>query len=323
MRNFVFTLSLLFLFLLSSIVSAQAWPEWGPFVSRTNAPFKVHQLRLNPSRIDVLPEDTSEITLFGSYGNMWLLSKESFMDYEFARYSAGVCLGVGSNAEVGFDAGGYSRYGGFLDAPIEAFHSWLGLENADRELYPQNKSIASTSEYYLIGPSWDVQDISLYVKYQALSLENRGAISIGAGINLPFSPLPSFDLKPSFGLWAGGRFSLFDNFQVYSSFAVIFLNGDIFLDLILNYYHWSAFAGLEWRPVSGLSFFSQLLATSPAADIASKLAENAYEFTNGFRVSFSQDANPGYLEIGVVEDIVIFGNVPDITFTANLVFRYE
>ncbi len=321
-----YLLSLLVLLMLSSVAVADERLSWGPFISRSTGVIKVHQLRPNPIRVDVLESGEMEVVMSFAYGNIWHPGRNVFLDYEFSRTSLAVYMGGGEGTEIGVEIGGYTHFGGFLDGSLEASHKLLGFPQDGRNWYPRNESIMRWPTRVFGGPGNQIQDISIYHKQRFTPEGSDIVVAGGLTGKLNIAPALYGTGEHDVGLWLGGRLPIVDDFQLFGSSTLTFMGkgGKEFFGVQLARMQWSIFGAMGIRLSDTLTLFSQSLITSPVSTGTNVglLSENTYEVTTGLRVAFSNISGPGFMEMGITEDAFILGNAADITFVVNMVLRY-
>jgi len=148
-------------------------------------------------------------------------------------------------------------------------------------------------------------------RWPAISWAVTGRYSLGNPGNLEGG---AFDVSLSAA--ASRRFG---KFYVYLTLGYVWYGSEAFYGLELETTQVTALAAAEWRFKPRMSFTLQYLGTQGAAKDLGVFSETSNEIVLGWKWEIRQ---AGVLEIGLLENIVVFDNSPDLGVHVGFTQRF-
>lgn len=273
----------------------------------------------------LLGEDSSRFYLHADVANSSIMdghgARRTVIDGETHRLELDLRRGLGNGWEIGANLPLLRHSGGFLDQPIEDWHSFFGLPNGNRDRLPRNRLLFSQrspdgSRFVVDSDGGGIGDLQL-----AISRELGDGLALRTTLKLPTGD--------SDRLTGSGAAALSGSLHVSGRFS--------------DRLHWHASGGvwvgddsdvLQSRVRSAVAFGSTTLAWATGntlvlkaqLDSNSALYEGTGEPLNRASVQLSVGAAfriaPDWaLDIGFSEDIAV-ETAPDIVFHASLQHRF-
>ena len=321
-------------FMTSAVVSAM---EIVPFDSANQNPLVQIYGLPGAGNALLLPEGRTELGL-----NAVVSSNHSVDDYpreyiildgETTRFTLMARHGLLPRLEVGVKIPYISHGGGFLDGPIESFHSAFGLPQGGRDQAPRNRLLYryqrnGADKVRVDNSGSGIGDIALTTAFQLYQKggETRQGLALNLGLKLPTGD--SDQLRGSGGtdiaLWISGKtegmLASGNMWGVYGSVGALYLTeGNVLPEQQKS---WAGFGtlGLGWAPLSWLVLKAQADGHTPffSDSDLDEIAVNALQLIAGGTIGFSEKTT---LDIGISEDLN--GKTsPDVGFYLTLRTRF-
>jgi len=305
---------------------------YGPLNVRSQSPFQSLRLGIVPRTPSTLARGEHQVKLGGTWSNIWSNDSSSFdptngeyglylLDYETLDATLAYSYGLSDTFQIEAEYEQRWRFGGTMDALIEEFHDLFGLGQAGRSEWPRNET------HIFVDPQNGNPPVSLSgseasgvfardllvtlqhnvtcgtAKWPALSWAVTGRYSLGNPGNLEGS---KFDVGLSMA--AARRFG---KFYAYLTLGYVWYGSEAVYGLELETTQVTVLAAAEWRFKPRMSFTLQYLGTQGVAKDLGVFSETSNEVVLGWK----WEARPaGVLEIGLLENIVVFDNSPDLGF---------
>lgn len=280
---------------------------------------------LRPSSMFVLPElgpkGTDRLDCDFHWGNVWNNNPEQFtFDGEWIRSAVRYSHALKDTLAVGVALPVIGRSGGFADPLIEDFHRAVGMGNASREQYPQNRSLIAVHDQNSVetvaeGDSWGIGDVSAFM---AARLTGGTAVLPAITVQCEVS-LPTGDQDELRGLGAASvAVSAVASKRLGESpFISYFGAGFEYCDsanisvIELRDEQYTGMAGLEYQYSRSFGLLLQYLINSPVAKDYYAFSESSQEVSFGCKWRVGSRSS---LEMAVVENVDSFENSADIGF---------
>jgi hypothetical protein len=257
------------------LLSAQNFTGAGPLPARNFQPIQQIFLNLPFESARVLEPGAIRLRLESAESNEIATeqgSVEATLKFEQNRTVIGGSLGVLPGWEIGIDLPFLSRFGGFLDPPIDTIEDLFGANNPERKMYPNNSfggyTVSRNGTLLFNGKKQylELGDLWVSSKYLLWQPEGGPLLSLRGAIKAPTGRTSSVwgSGKPDFGLGLAADYQPLRWLVLYGNVNLVYPVGPITparltLDPIVT--QAVAFeAGLGW----GFSaLFQQQLYTSP------------------------------------------------------------
>jgi len=287
---------------------------------------------LKPSSLFVLstfgPEGSARLDFDVHWTNIWNYEPDEYMiDGELICNNVRFTYALKDTLSVGITVPIIGRTGGFADPLIEGFHNTFQLGNANRDEFPQNRSLMSVqtnggSHTIAEGDSWGIGDVSLFMASR-ISAGNgvlpavlvQGQISLPSGNEQELRGLgaPSLALSAVASKRMGGSPLI-----LFGGLGFQYCPADEIAGRELHKEEWAGLAGLEYQYTPSLSLIAQYLGSSPVAKDYYAFSDPTHEVSVGFKWRITRYTT---VEFAVVENILIFDNSADIS--AHLGFGWN
>jgi hypothetical protein len=255
------------------------------------------------------------------------------IDGETARFTLLVRHGLAPRFEVGFKIPYITQSGGFLDSPIDSYHSAFGFPQGGRDQAPRNRLLYNyrrdgVDRVRVDASGSGVGDLALtgaWQLYQSGGNEKAG-MTLNISLKLPTGDSDQLQGSGStdIALWltggAEGKFE-FGKWTTYGAAGMLYLTeGKVLPDQQTN---WAGFGslGLGWQtPLSWLALKVQADAHTPfyRDSELKEIEANSVQLTAGGTLYLSGKTS---LDIGVGEDLAV-GTAPDVSFYLTLRNRF-
>ena len=145
---------------------------------------------------DVVPVDGISSDLWLGLSNMFEHDSAAthlvFVDMERLITAATVRWGAAEGFEVGGRLTFETRSGGFLDAPVRAYHNLLGAGQANRDRFPEEGyryvlTDGGSRTYVRVEPqAFGLEDVRVFAKWRAArSVDQRSVLALRAVARIP------------------------------------------------------------------------------------------------------------------------------------------
>jgi len=291
----------------------------GPFQIRSQSPAHSLRLSLLPTVPGNIIPGHFQARIGGTWTNVWAEEERYLLDYEM--FDTDLALGYGISPRF-FISMGYDRrdyFGGAMDGFIQGFHDILNLDQTGRSEYPRNQTrivFYDEAENVLLDTD-DVgrlQNAGISVSAQYIfhhGTDQWPAVGLSGtlryGVEKPDGGDDGEPIDIGVSLGISKRWS--DRWYTYFSGGFTYYGQSEYLGLQLNDTILSAMLALEWRWRPNFSILFQYLAIQGAAEDFGQLSDPSQEVTFGLKW---QPSNMGVIEFGIIENIFIHDNTPDL-----------
>jgi thiol-disulfide isomerase/thioredoxin len=302
---------------------------YGPLSIRSQSPFQSLRLGIVPRTPSTLGRGQHQARIGGTWSNTWTNDDATFdpaggdlgeflLDFETLDLSLAYSYGISDTFQIEVEYEQRSRFGGVMDGFIEGFHDLFGLGQAGRDEFPRDQT------NIFIDTQNGTPQVSL------LGSDASGTFARGLLLTFQHNVTCGTAKWPAFSWAVTGRYSLGnpgdlegDSFDLAVSVAAARRFGKFYLYLTLGYawYGSNAVYGLElettqatvlaaaeWRFKPRMSLVFQYLGTQGVAKELGVFSDPSNEIVLGWKWEVRQT---GVLEIGLIENILEFGNSPD------------
>jgi len=341
------------------LLGALLWPpaigaqELGPVAVRNQLPFDQLFLGLTPEGAETVDRGALEASFSLDWSNTFIMSPEVqgwvgenrppgrqeltpgeiqqivaaypghdlyFFDGEVARWGLRLRYGLTGTLQLTLDTSIHSRGGGFADSTIESFHNLFDLDNARRELFPQNRFQVfmrfGDREFFRDGaPANNVLgDTSLELKLRSRGRWHGWMGAASAAVKAPTGNIRNFGGSGSWDAQLAGYASraMGRASALHLNLAYTWLGGidnlpDFNVDDI-----WTATAAYEiWSPRYKLNWVFQGAFTTSvfSGTTISDLSDASWLLMAGLRIPLS---HRDLLTLAFIENIVQYDNSTDV-----------
>lgn len=310
------------------VIASPAWAEemepghhfgLGPFQLRSQSPAHSLRLSLLPTVPGKIIPGRFQARLGGTWTNVWADDESYLLDYEM--FDTDVALGYGISPRLlislSYDRRDY--FGGAMDGFIQNFHDILNLDQTGRDEVPRNQTrIVFYDEANNVLLDTDdidrLQNAGISVSAQYIfhhGTDRWPAVGLSGtlryGVDTPDEEDDDEPIDIGVSLGISKRWG--DRWYTYFSGGFTYYGQSEYLGLQLNDTILSAMLGLEWRWRPNFSILLQYLAIQGAAEDFGQLSDPSQEVTFGLKW---QPTDKGILEFGIIENIFIHDNSPDL-----------
>ena len=228
------------------LVGLAAWPAiaaefsgHGPIPTRNFQPIQQIFLNLPFERARTLAAGEVALRLESAESNEVATNQEQFdalLKFEQNRTVLGATVGLAKGWDVGLDIPFISRFGGFLDPPIDTIEDLFGTSNVERSFFPNNSFAGfyvreHSGRSLFEGPKQQLElgDIWASAKYLALDSEGLPRLALRGAVKAPSGRAHGVfgSGKPDFGLGFALEHQFLDWLIAYGNFNVIYPLGPI------------------------------------------------------------------------------------------------
>lgn len=253
---------------------------------------------------------------------------ESTLKFETNRTVLGARYGLVERWEVGIELPFISRFGGFLDPPIDWVENLFGRVNAERKLFPQNSFGAfsvvrgDTVLFQAGEENFQPGDLVFSVKHELQLPPAWPRLALRGAIKAPTGDAGAVlgSGEPDFGAGLAADYRAFDRLMFYFNLGLVYPVGPITAaDLTLNPLVTESFAAhlAVTRHVSLM--LHQATYTSPFHGTGVQLLDGTV-VEMGFGMSFTYNPWFGAQLLGI-QNLSGVEQAADFTLMANLVYR--
>jgi len=303
---------------------------YGPIPVRNFQPIQLIFLNLPFERARVQPAGHFEIHLESAESNEIATNQgviDATLKFETNRTVLGGSVGVGHGFEVGLDVPMISRFGGFLDPPINSVEHFFGTFNPERALFPNNSFGAfhvQRGDVTLFDgkdQSFNLGDIWMSGKYAVWHPENWPLFSLRAAIKFPTGRAGGVygSGKPDFGLGMAVEHQFLSWLVTYGNLALVYpvgpiTSGSLTLNPIVT--QGVAFEARIFRPVSLL--LQQELYSSPFHGTGAPVLDGTViELTAGVNVAVASLL----FQLGMIDNVSGVAQAADFTLLLRMTYR--
>ncbi|HEY6009530.1 MAG TPA: DUF3187 family protein [Geobacteraceae bacterium] len=251
------------------------------------------------------------------------------LDAEEWRTNVALRYGLGRDLEVGLDIPVLTQWGGILDAPIEGWHDFFGIEQGGRNSVPHGRTIltysrAGEQRINVTRENAGIGDIRLTGAWQLYRDADDPRRAIALRSNLKFPTGDSSRLHGSggvdFALWLSGReaIPLFPKSwaALWSAGGMLVSQGDILPELQRNLAGFASL-GIGWQPgeAFNLKAFTNLNTPFYQHSALRELSATSVQLVAGGTIAITRTTS---LDISFSEDLPVLTTSPDFGYTFTL-----
>jgi hypothetical protein len=310
--------------------AAQDFSGYGPLPVRNFQPIQLIFLNLPFERARVLTPYEFEVHIESAESNEIATATESLqatLKFETNRTVFGGSVGVGHGLEVGLDIPFISRFGGFLDPPLDAVEDFFGTSNPERRLFPDNSFGAfhvSRGNVVLFNGAheqFEIGDLWLSGKYEVWHRPGLPLIALRGAVKAPTgsSSEVTGSGKPDVGVGVAVEHQFLSWLVAYSNLSVVFPVGPITPGHLTLYPFLTEGVAGEARLVNHLSLLlQQEMYTSPIHGTGTQVLDGTVvEFSGG--LNFSWD--PFLVQLAAIDNVSGVATAADFTLLLRLSYR--
>lgn len=302
---------------------------FGPLTLRAHSPSTILRLSPTPEAPHLAPPGTLRVAELVSWTNYFDYDPERYVvDAEAVRLATRLAYGVSQRLEVGLELPFSWRGGGVLDRTIERFHHALSLSNGQRETQPRNQYLVRIKgrpgqpDFELRGgqAGWGSEDVIGNARL-CLAGCRGGEWSLIATALLKLPTGQPATLYSTGGLDSGLSLSAAQGLgrvALYGMAAAMRYGARHQFPITLNRWQYSTLAGVEYRFSEASAWLLQVLGTSPTAPGFGDFGRWSWEVAAGVKRRLGRD---WVVEVGVLENILIYDNSPDVGLHLGLTWR--
>ncbi len=294
------------------------------------SPFQALRVGFRPRTPSTITKGAIEARVTETWVNLWAFERGDYLiDYETLRSSLSLAYGLSDVFELDVEVVDKSRFGGSMDKLIQGFHNAFNISQGGRDEFSKNQFV------FNLNPSGSDPGISI-------PREDRGSFShefllalqhnitcgtdtlpaLAYSLSLRADDDPTGDRKggsPVDAAISASASKSFGDFYGYAGLGVAWFGKERFRGVEMNTTQGSLLLALEWRYAAASSFLLQYLGSENIIDGPGPFGKVSSEFTLGWKT----ELQPGLLlELGLIENIVLMDNSPDLGFHAGLTWRF-
>jgi len=262
---------------------------------------------------------TERVDFDSHWGNVWNYTPNQYMiDGEWIRSTVRYSYAVKDNVSFGLAVPIVGRTGGFMDSPIEHFHSAFQLGNANRDQFPRNRSLITVNDKGVArtvveGDSWGLGDVSGFVQSRltegtsvlpAVTFQGEMFLPTGNETELRGMGAPALAVSSVASKRLGGG-----PYLMFLGLGFQYCDADDIVMIRIRDEQITGLAGVEYQYSKSLGFVVQYLASSAVAKHYYAFAKPSHEVSAGFKWRVNARES---LELAVVENVAVFQNSADI-----------
>ena len=235
-RRWIFLV--LFALCAPSRARAEEFAGYGPIPVRNFQPIQLIFLNLPFERARARPPGTIEVYLESAESNEIATNQENvqaLLKFETNYTLLGGAVGVMPGLDVDLGIPVISRFGGFLDPPIDSIEDFFGTTNPERKLFPNNSfggfqvHRGDTVLFDGLDQQFNLGDIWTSARYEVWHPAGLPLVALRAAIKAPTGRASGVygSGKPDFGLGVAAEQQLLDWLVVYANLNGIYPMGPI------------------------------------------------------------------------------------------------
>ena len=303
---------------------------YGPLNLPSQSPFQALRIGFKPRTPSTLAEGHVEMRLTETWVNLWAFERGDYLiDYEMLRSSFSLAYGISDTFELDLEIVDKSRFGGEMDGLIQGFHDTFGISQGGRDDYSKGEFA------FDISPTGGNPGVSLtsgdrghFSQEFLLTLQHNitcGTVDVPA---LSYSLTLRTDQDPTDDVTGGSPVDLalsvaaakrFGDVYGYVGIGFAWFGKEEFHDIKMKTTQTSVLLALEWRFSGGMSFLLQYLGSENLISGPGPFGKTSSEFTLGWKGELDHGL---VLEIGLIENIVLMDNSPDLGIHTGITYRF-
>ncbi|MEW5908944.1 MAG: DUF3187 family protein [Thermodesulfobacteriota bacterium] len=315
----------------SDFFSMFCWGQtgFGPLSLPSQSPFQSLRMGLIPTTPSTLSRNQWDLRVHANLANVWANEpKRYIIDYESLDAHLSLAYGLTGSMELELGYQDRSVLGGVLDGFISDFHEAFGIEQDGRDQAPNGEvrilikdkngntllSYEDRSGNYSRGVSMTFKHRltcgGKFFPAVSYALSTRWEIE-DAGI-------VDRDIPVDFGasLSVAKRFS---SVYAYLSGGYFWYGGKRIQKVDLKETQLSGVGALEWRYQEDQALILQCMVSEGQAKNLGPFSDPSYELTLGWKYAMGLST---LLEIGLIENIIIWDNSPDFGVHVGVTHRF-
>jgi hypothetical protein len=286
---------------------------------------QVNNHPIRPSFLPRLPRSIeagrSVVTLAENLGNTWNRVRGNYrVDFGSSLTSLDVAHGIDERTQISVEASDYTRTRSYLDPITEWFHDLFRISQNGRERFPKKDNVIEYFEREDFEGFIDDHSGSVWRTYgvgfqHELLTGIDGKPSVAVGFDLRFLESTQGVLDDddpwSAGVSLGAAQRLEGDLHAYFGLGWAWHGPDRWYDEPLHTTQLGARLGLEWHYAARMSYLLQYAYSDDVTLRRPPWNEPAHEVLIGWAYAGPRGSR---LEIGILENMVIFGTSPDFGF---------
>lgn len=315
---------------LPAAAQSNEFSGYGPLPVRNFQPIQLIFLNLPFERARVLRPGELALHIETAESNEIATNQEDLqavLKFETNRTVVGGTVGIAPGLDVGLDVPFISRFGGFLDPPLDSVEDFFGTTNPERKLFPNNSfggfRVSRGGVVLFEGRDQQLElgDVWASAKYEVWHPAGLPLVAIRGAIKAPTGRAGGVfgSGKPDFGLGVAAEQQFLDWLVAYANLSMIYPVGPITPGhLTLNPMLTEGVAA-EARLSRHFSLLlQQETYTSPIHGTGTRLLNGtAVELTGG--VNFAWDGI--LIQLGAIDNISPVATAADFTLFLRLTYR--
>jgi thiol-disulfide isomerase/thioredoxin len=313
---------------------------YGPIVMRSQSPFQALRLGIVPRTPSTLARGEHQLRAEFTWANTWTNNQATFdpangdlgeflLDFESLDASLSYAYGMSDTLQIELEYEQRWRFGGVLDGFIEGFHDLFGLGQAGRDEFPRDQTnifVAEregSPEVSLLGDDASgtfAREFLLTVQHNVTCGTSKWpALSWSATVRSSLGnpgDLEGGSVDVALSVAAARRFG---RFYTYLTLGYARYGSDAVYGIELEQTQASVLAAGEWRFSPRMSLVLQYLGTQGVATDLGVFSDPSHEVVLGWKW---EARKAGVLEVGLIENIIEFGNSPDFGVHAGWTQRF-
>lgn len=299
---------------------------YGPLRLASQSPFQSLRFAVPASAPSTLPRGRWEVRETTAWSKIWGQSADYLLNFELLTTTHSVQYGVGDDTQVELGVVQGTRFGGNLDGFIRGFHDVFGIAQDGRDSFPRGSyrfELKGKGAAPVAVPEDRTQSSVEYLYFsvhQTLTGGSDLVPAVSMSLSVKGDLQGSEDLSGS-GIEVAASLSLakrWGDFYAYLTVGMAQFGDETFHGIDLRPTGLTVLAALEWNVLDGVSLVLQQLRSQGALKNYGTLSEASTEISFGLKV----EAGPGVLiEMGLIENIIVFDNSPDFGLHFGLNIR--
>ncbi len=302
---------------------------YGPLRLESQSPFQSLRLQLRPMAPTYQVPGTWEVGATMSLANVWANSPGNYLiDYESLNTTLFAAYGINQALRIEIGLEERRVFGGIMDSFITDFHDFFGLDQDGRDSTPfglvqieilDNKGNSLLS--YNQGSGVYSRSITAYLEHR-LTCGSTKLPALSYAVSLRYDTEGQHMLDRDFPFDLGLSLSAAKKIGPLNAYlsAGLFWYGSTKIQKIdLKRTQTALMTGLEWRYTATQSLLFQCLVTEGSAKNLGPFSDASYEVTLGWKWAVIPS---GVLEVGLIENIIIWDNSPDFGVHSGFSYRF-
>ena len=294
---------------------------FGFFTLRSQSPVQQLRFSIQHHYPWIVGKHEKSFYVSHNWKNIWMYKENHYLiDAEIHELTFRGALGLCENFELSLEIPLRYTSGGILDNMIEEFHNIMGIGNANREDFEQNKfnfefNLGGTEDCWRktgaeqIG--WGVGNGVFGLSYDLTDLFNNELSAVFTfNLKLLTTTRTKFFETQAIDIGMSASFlKSYKSFHFYLSPGAAYFKDKAIVGIEINQWHLSNLIALEYHKFNSKnSWIIQILSENGTAKSFSQFSENTYEVLIGYKYRINEKV---LFEIAVLENAFYFNNSPD------------